>query len=773
MLTRMLNIVNLKSNPPEVVTPFTFPLDPFQKHAIHAISNDENVLVTAKTGSGKTLVGEYQIHHSLSKGKRVFYTTPIKSLSNQKFHDLKQMFPSVGIMTGDIKFMPQADVVIMTTEILRNLLFKQGTSTENIGITAELSLQNLDAVVFDEVHYINDRDRGKVWEECLTLLSPSVNLVLLSATIENPSKFAGWLADIKQKRIHLISTEYRVVPLSHQLPNKEVILDAKEVFNRRSYIAWYNKFYADQKEERLHKDRVAARQEGEDVVKKGEHTTSFVDRMNKLIVEMDLPALFFVFSRKLCVDFAKKVSSQLIDSSDTAAVRHIIKFHLHRYPHLEKSAQYHELVSLLEKGVAYHHSGLLPVLKEIIEILFGRGFIKVLFATETFAVGINMPTKTVVFTSYRKYDDASDSQRMLTPSEYTQMAGRAGRRGKDDKGIVIYLPMRDPENPITVEQMMLGKKSELTSKMDFHYSYILSVIQSGKDVINDSYWASEMRELAEEIQQKINILTSQIVRVDSAMLTDLKSRVELEDNFAKSVNAERKKFQAELDRWRNTHMHPKWETAWKSFKRSSAINREIEALNLYKSRIEDFNHDIAKRQNMLNVTGFMNNNALTSKGILASEIHEGHPLLMSHAFCNKILHDKSPEEIVRCLSVFLEDVRTEETIQKCDFHVELSKYVYEFSEFEEIKSEPSYWNLTSYWYDVVHDWMNGDDFVCEHLGIEQGNFVRAMLKLSNIIDEWVNIATISQDVEMVEKMNNVKNLIVRSFVIPDSLYLRI
>ena len=165
----MLNIVNLKSTPPEVVTPFMFPLDPFQKHAIHAISNDENVLVTAKTGSGKTLVGEYQIHHSIAKGKRVFYTTPIKSLSNQKFHDLKQMFPSVGIMTGDIKFMPQADVVVMTTEILRNLLFKQGTTTENIGITAELSLNNLDAVVFDEVHYINDRDRGKVWEECLTI----------------------------------------------------------------------------------------------------------------------------------------------------------------------------------------------------------------------------------------------------------------------------------------------------------------------------------------------------------------------------------------------------------------------------------------------------------------------------------------------------------------------------------------------------------------------------------------------------------------------------
>jgi superfamily II RNA helicase len=769
----MLNIVNLKSIPPEVVTPFTFPLDSFQKHAIYAIANNENVLVTAKTGSGKTLVGEYQIHHSLAKGKRVFYTTPIKSLSNQKFHDLKQMFPSVGIMTGDIKFMPQADVVIMTTEILRNLLFKQGTSTENIGVTAELSLNNLDAVIFDEVHYINDRDRGKVWEECLTLIHPSINLVLLSATIENPSKFASWLGDIKQKRIHLISTEYRVVPLSHQLPNKEVILDAKDIFDRRAYIAWFNKFYSDQKEERLHKQRVAARQEGEDVVKKGDHTTSFIDRMNKLIVEMDLPALFFVFSRKMCVDLAKKVSTSLIDSSDAAAVRHIVKFHLHRYPHLEKSAQYHELVDLLERGVAYHHSGLLPVLKEIVEILFGRGFIKVLFATETFAVGINMPTKTVVFTSYRKYDDTSDSHRMLTPSEYTQMAGRAGRRGKDDKGIVVYLPMRDPENPVTVEQMMLGKKTELSSKMDFHYSYILSVMQSGKDVVNDSYWACEMREIIGKIQEKINNCKSKLSQVDESMIKDLEARVTLEELFTSSVNAERKKYQAELDRWRNTHMHPNWEIAWKKFKTFSSLIREIADLNLYKETVEDFNRNIQERKDMLCQLGFMKEDSLTEMGIVASEIHEGHPILMTVAFFDNMLHSYSAEEIVKCLSVFLEDVRSDETIAKCSFHINLERHVKVFMEKETIKSEPSYWNLTSYWYDAVEAWMNGDDFVCERLGIEQGNFVRAMLKLSNIVDEWINISVITKDVEMVEKMKNVKEKIVRSFVVPDSLYLRI
>ena len=163
----------------ELATTFPFPLDPFQKHAIKAIHNGHNVLVTAKTGSGKTMVGEYLIHHCLKKGQRVFYTTPIKSLSNQKFHDLKQIFPSVGIMTGDIKYRPDADVLIMTTEILRNLLYKDGSATQTLGLTGQISLEGLGGVIFDEVHYINDRERGKVWEETMILLKPEIQQVLL------------------------------------------------------------------------------------------------------------------------------------------------------------------------------------------------------------------------------------------------------------------------------------------------------------------------------------------------------------------------------------------------------------------------------------------------------------------------------------------------------------------------------------------------------------------------------------------------------------------
>jgi ATP-dependent RNA helicase DOB1 len=235
-----VHICNLQEKPTHTVTElaikYKFPLDIFQEHAISASDQGHNVLCSCKTGSGKTLVGEYQIAHSLRQGKRVFYTTPIKSLSNQKFHDLKAMWSEpgqVGIMTGDIKFCPNAQIIVMTTEILRNLLYKQGTSTEHVGLTASLSLEDLGAVVFDECHYINDKDRGAVWEETMILLPPSVQLIMLSATLNRPELFAEWIGELKQIPCHVIQTQFRVVPLTHSIiqgGELKTIMDNKEIF---------------------------------------------------------------------------------------------------------------------------------------------------------------------------------------------------------------------------------------------------------------------------------------------------------------------------------------------------------------------------------------------------------------------------------------------------------------------------------------------------------------------------------------------------------------
>jgi superfamily II RNA helicase len=753
-----------------VAHPFKFKLDPFQEKAIEYISKDENVLITAKTGSGKTLVGEFQIWQSLNKGKRVFYTTPIKSLSNQKFHDLKQIYGDrVGIMTGDIKFCPHADIVIMTTEILRNLLYKQGTSTEHIGITAELSLANLDAVVFDEVHYINDPGRGSVWEECLVLLPPEINLVLLSATLDSPEPFVNWLTTIKQKPCHLISTQYRIVPLVHMTEDNEVIMDAKDNFHFEKYKTWFRKYYAQQDELRKHKERVKSREEGQ-VIEKDVRVGSFIDRMNKLILKLDKPALFFVFSRKMCEEYASKVSADLLTSSETADVKHIVKFHLHKYTELQHIAGFHKLNSLLEKGVAFHHSGMLPILKEIVEVLFDKGFIKILFATETFAVGINMPTKTVVFTSYRKYDDLTENMRMLRTSEYIQMAGRAGRRGKDDKGIVIYLPIREPEDPQLIKDMMTGKQATVQSQMKFDYAYILATIGSGKSVQEKTYWATQtVNELA-EIEKERLLIQKELSTYDEVIMDVCEIRHEIQQNIKNSTNAERRTYQQYLAKWDNSHMGPKWEKAKKDYVQYNLLKDKLLKLIREMVDIQKYLEDIETRKSFLFKNGYLDGDVLTPKGIFASEVHEAHPLLLTELYTHKWLDSESSNTIVKTLSCFLDEPTTEEHIPATKHIDGLRKYGQQMEKSEILKSD---WKVTDYWHDVVGEWLDGNDFVCEKFGVEHGNFVRAMLKLANIVREWVSISTIDQNTTMIEKMIGIEQKLVRGFVIPDSLYLRI
>ena len=578
--------------------PYTFPLDPFQQHAIAAIAKDENVLVCAKTGSGKTLVGEYQIYHSLKKGKRVFYTTPIKSLSNQKFYDLKNQFneSSVGIMTGDIKFCPDAQIVIMTTEILRNLLYKRGTTTESLGLTASLSMDNVDAIIFDECHYINDKDRGKVWEETMILLPPQINMVMLSATLDHPEYLAKWLGELKQKPIHLIETHYRMVPLTHYVLGKEdkmiTMMDTKELYYPNVYLDWFRGYHGQQKElQRFQQKVVDSRQVGSKGAVEGKvHSSHFVHRLNEVVMMLEkkelLPALFFVLSRKQCESYAARVEHSLLDTSDTATVKHIITFHLHRYMReLEKIPQYHQIYERLIRGVAFHHSGLLPILKEIIEILFTKGYVKLMFCTETFAVGLNMPTKTVLFAGFKKYDDATGSMRMLRKDEYLQMAGRAGRRGKDDKGVVIYLPDREPVEPEEMEHMMKGARQPLESRMDFHYDFLLKTLQAASspnqplkwlELMEQSYWFQQRQKEREDVRVELQecIVKKQVLSLAEPFLSGCVKRLALEQRMKVTVNAERKQVQRELDSVKNSQMGPKWTKAMADYQALQRLEKE-------------------------------------------------------------------------------------------------------------------------------------------------------------------------------------------------------
>jgi len=801
-LSEYLRVVNTGEPctlPDPLAVNYSFPLDPFQVHAISAISRHENVLVTAKTGSGKTLVGEYQIAHSLAKGRRVFYTTPIKSLSNQKFYDLKHMFPDrVGIMTGDIKFKPDADVIIMTTEILRNMLFKQGTSTESLGITASLSLDRLDAVVFDECHYINDKDRGAVWEETLILLPPSVNLVLLSATIDSPQQFASWLGDLKMKPIHLISTEYRIVPLHHGLYRGAeflTIMDNKERFDSGLYNAWLLWRKAQEKESDVHKARVAARRGGDyedgPIHRKGE-IKSYIHTLNTNIERLEktnlLPALFFVFSRKDCERYAKAVTHTLIDSSDTAAVRHIIRFHLHRYDDLLQVPQYHTITELLEKGIAFHHSGLLPVLKEIIEVLFSRGYVKLLFATETFAVGINMPTKTVVFTSYRKYDSSKEGLRLLNTDEYIQMAGRAGRRGKDSQGIVLYLPDREPEGMEDVKRMMTGRKSTFQSRMNFHYEFILKTFQRKDlrwmEIMKSSYWYRRHARLIDECSKEIEACKTADVSITPDERAAMEQFDNLQQQIKETVNASRRQAQKMLEVWKNTHIGPRWyaleKTLWPAekvaTKRRKMLEDDLVAL-------QEPQRDVEPVLNALETLGFMKDGELTPLGTMATEVNEGHSILMPLFWMGITRHALTPEDTLALLAVFLGEgtpgahtISSPHVRASVDELTRLAKSCMEVEKTYRIVSpNPSYWDINTEYVEIVSKWLGGTTLIelsVEH-GIFEGNLIRILTKLQSLLEEWRILATLTKDTHTLNMLSGAEQLLQIGYASAESLYLQL
>lgn len=802
--------------------PYSFPLDPFQQHAVCAIANDENVMVCAKTGSGKTLVGEYQIYHSLKKGKRVFYTTPIKSLSNQKFYDLKHQFndATVGIMTGDIKFRPDAQIVIMTTEILRNLLYKKGTTTEHLGLTASISTEDLDAVIFDECHYINDKDRGNIWEETMILLPPHIQLILLSATLDHPEYLAEWLGSLKKKRIHLIETQYRIVPLTHYLlgPNEKFItlMDPKEVYHEKAYKEWTHFHQRQDAEQRAYQRAVVdAREAGQQGAVVGKvHNAHFLKKLQETIALLEkkelLPALFFVLSRKQCEAYGKKVERSLLTSSETAAVKHIITFHLHRHmKELEQVPQYHQIYDLLCRGVAFHHSGLLPLLKEIVEILFTKGYVKIMFCTETFAVGLNMPTKTVVFTGFKKYDDTTDSMRILRNDEYIQMAGRAGRRGKDDKGVVIYLPDREPLEPNEMFTMMKGARPPVQSRMNFHYDFILKTVQASSkeqsqtavpewlQIMEQSYWFRQRQVEKEECQCKLDMCNKNIASMElvEPYASECEKRFELEQRISATVNAERKKVQRELDTLKNKQLGPKWNKAWADYHMLKKLRAESASIELDLQTIQEHQTHIHLSVQFLHDAGFittpnaleLTQESLTLKGILATEINEGHAIMMTELYVLNRMHHLSGNEIVTILACFQEQKENEHasSIGELDVSDEVRsalEYIQSMGIYYENKEQtyglqglPNYWKTSTQWVEPMKRWMEGEhaSLICKEHDIFEGNFIRAVMKMANMMDEWLSMAVYCQHVDQIEKITEVRTRIIRDMVISDSLYLRL
>ena len=783
--------------------------DRFQKFAIDAIEQGHNVLITAKTGSGKTFVGEYQIAKTLQRGGRTFYTTPVKSLSNQKFNDLKKLFPnnSVGIMTGDIKFRPDAQIIVMTTEILRNLLFKQGTLTEKVGVTALLSLDDLDSVVFDEVHYINDEDRGHVWEECLILLPPTVKLILLSATLSSPFGFAKWLGESKKVPVWLISTLWRAVPLEHCVirgnGENARFYDSKETFHEDTYRAWLAERSGTLLAHDKFKDKVkAAKASGHEGPVAGKvRPKSFEHELNACLGQLHegggLPAIVFVFSRVGCEKLAKKVQHTFIDSSDAAAVSHIWDFHLSRYKScLEFSPQAHALKELAMRGIAYHHSGLLPFLKEILEILFARGLCKVLFATETFAVGINMPTKTVIFTALDKFTDGGE--RPLKTSEYIQMAGRAGRRGKDDRGLVIYLPQRDPVSASDLKQIVCGKVASFGSRMNFGYDFLLKILNASspsssiteRELIQKSYWNALEQDYLNGLVDQAAALAAALPRVKPEELEECETYHDIQRRISETQNAKKKAAQRELVNWKDAHKDSIWNPILARYdnwldlsKKKARLDEEIHMMNNRFANGCNIPIVLARRL-LLEECGFVSSCALTPLGRLCSEINEGHPFLMTELYEHQAntLSPLSATDLLTVLALFIGDkggkpyTKISKEVDEVLDH--LNRHVKKLIAMEERYRihDPKLWELSTDWIEPIAEWLEGEVSVAELAAkyeLFEGNVQKALMKLGALLEEFQAMATISGNVRILKLLEDCRPLVLRDLILAESLYLRI
>lgn len=465
---------------PEMAHDFPFELDVFQKQAIFHLENGDSVFIAAHTSAGKTVVADYAIALAQKHMTRAIYTSPIKALSNQKFRDFHNTFEDIGIITGDVKINQNASCLIMTTEILRSMLYKG----------ADI-IRDVEFVIFDEVHYINDSERGVVWEEVIIMLPEHVKLILLSATVPNTMEFAEWIGRTKKKNIYVISTLKRPVPLEHYLfvkNNIYKIVDAQKNFLRNNYDAANEALTGisqDKNSKTSNNNKKTNNKNAKPIVKskkpvsKMQTTRNMYNHMVGFLAKSELlPVVIFTFSKKKCEEYADGLINKdlLNDASKRSAIYSFISNSLSRLKGSDRELpQIHRMKELLSRGIGVHHSGLLPIMKEVVEILFSKGLVKVLFATETFAMGVNMPARAVVFSELRKHD--GQKFRDLLSNEYIQMSGRAGRRGLDDTGVVIIATLDKLPEIQTINNVVLGKSQKLESQFRLTYNMILNLLR--------------------------------------------------------------------------------------------------------------------------------------------------------------------------------------------------------------------------------------------------------------------------------------------------------
>ncbi|KAJ2630557.1 ATP-dependent RNA helicase mtr4 [Coemansia sp. RSA 1290] len=506
---------------------YPFELDPFQQASVQCINDGESVLVAAHTSAGKTVVAEYAIAQCLRDKQRVIYTSPIKALSNQKYREFLEEFGDVGLMTGDVTINPQASCLVMTTEILRSMLYRGSEVMREVAW-----------VVFDEIHYMRDKERGVVWEETIILLPHQVHFVFLSATIPNAMQFAEWITKTHEQPCHVVYTDFRPTPLQHYLfpqggDGIHLVVDEKSQFREENF------------QRAITSLQEAQGQAADDVKKRGtktnkgkqQGTKSDIYKIVKMIMVRNYqPVIVFCFSKRECEGLALQMSK--LDFNEPAEKDMVAQVFTNAISSLNEDdralPQIENILPLLKRGIGIHHSGLLPILKEVIEILFQEGLLKCLFATETFSIGLNMPARTVVFTSVRKFD--GKDFRWVMSGEYIQMSGRAGRRGLDDRGVVILM-LDEKMEPAIAKGMVKGEPDVLNSAFHLSYNMILNLMRvetfTPQFMLERSFYQFQTQAEIPRLEERVDELQAEIAQLQVEdepavkRFYDLKTQLEL------------------------------------------------------------------------------------------------------------------------------------------------------------------------------------------------------------------------------------------------------
>ena len=739
---------------------FPFELDEFQKDACSCIDNGESVVVCAPTGAGKTVIAQHAIHRALEQGLRVFYTTPLKALSNQKYYDFGEKYGSdkVGLLTGDTSINRNAQIVVMTTEVFRNMLY--GT---NFGAVAD-NMKDVRYVVLDEVHYMNDEQRGTVWEESIIYCPTNVQIIALSATVANAQELTDWINTVHSKT-ELVDTDFRPVPLrffyfDSSQPNKLLPLLTPS--------GQLNKKIKPEKRD-FHRG------------KRKSPKSPVVDVVRNLAQSDMLPAIYFTFSRKKCDEQMERCASlDLVSREEQAQIKQFIDEYIAEYPHLYNNKH----LDYLMCGVASHHAGLLPAWKNLVEKLFQKGLIKVVFATETLAAGINMPARTTIISSTSKRTDSG--HRMLTASEFLQMSGRAGRRGMDEVGYVVIVGTQF-QTPEEVAELVLSDANPLESRFAPGYSMVLNLLQrfsldEAKELILKSfgYFSSGSRLQPLLKQYELNnaeIKSREFICPFKMTDNDLHEYDKIRNIYVQNRQTYKKILKQEKNKNRPlseeviqfgqqnkellAKMHNFRCDTCKLYKKHSKNVEVITRINVRQNKLEKemerqrdifWNKFLAHRSVLIDF-GFLKDDYPTDWGKTTSQIRSENELYLAQIIFSDALQNLSPAQLAAVISaVTTEEQRSDmmyglplsEPVRKSlnlirNIRRKIDKVQKRYSVEAPLYINPFYSSLIELWVDGA-EW----ETIAESLDVGEGDIVRSFKRTVDVLRQFTTIDNVPE-----------------------------